>query len=46
MKPLAGLDHPAMIGLGIFFCAVVFWICEVFPDFVTALLMGSAWAGT
>lgn len=46
MEPAAGLTHPAMVGLGIFFCAVVFWICEVFADYVTALLMCTAWAGT
>ena len=46
IEPLAGLTHPAMVGLGIFFCAVVFWIFEVFPDYVTALLMCGAWAGT
>ncbi|MGE5545069.1 MAG: SLC13 family permease, partial [Bacillota bacterium] len=46
MEPASGLTHPAMIGLGIFFCAVVFWIFEVFTDYVTALLMCAAWAGT
>lgn len=46
IEPLAGLTSPAMVGLGIFFCAVVFWIFEVFADYVTALLMCTAWAGT
>ncbi|NLW44085.1 MAG: sodium:calcium symporter [Syntrophomonadaceae bacterium] len=46
IEPLPGLTPQAMLGLGIFFCAVVFWICEVFPDYVTALLMCGAWAGT
>ncbi len=46
IDPVTGLTHSAMVGLGIFFCAVVFWICEVFDDYVTALLMCAAWAGT
>jgi len=46
IEPFGGLTQPAMIGLGIFFCAVVFWIFEVFHDYVTALLMCGAWAGT
>ncbi len=46
INPPIGLTHPGMIGLGIFLCAVVFWIFEVFADYVTAILMCSAWAGT
>ena len=46
INPPAGLTHSAMVGLGIFLCAVVFWIFEVFADYVTAILMCSAWAGS
>ena len=45
-SPPAGLTRPAMIGLAIFACAVVFLIFEVLPDFATALLMCASWAGT
>lgn len=43
-QPPPGLSHQAMLALGIFLCSVVFWITEVFADYVTALLMCTAWA--
>ncbi len=46
VEPVPGLTPAAMTGLGIFFCAVLFWICNVLADYVTALLMCAAWAGT
>jgi len=46
LNPPTGLTHASMVGLGIFLCAVVFWIFEVFADYVTAILMCCAWAGT
>lgn len=42
-NPPSQLDSNAMIALGIFACAVVWWIVEVLPDFVTAILMCVAW---
>ncbi|HWR05738.1 SLC13 family permease [Sporomusa sp.] len=39
-----GLTTKAMWGMAVFICAIVWWIAEVFPDYVTALLMCSAWA--
>lgn len=41
--PPAGLTVPAMKALGILAWAVVYWIFEVIPDYVVALLMCSAW---
>ncbi|HHX58966.1 MAG TPA: sodium:calcium symporter, partial [Candidatus Moranbacteria bacterium] len=46
VEPAPGLTPAAMTGLGIFFCAVLFWICNVLPDYATALLMCAAWAGS
>ncbi|NLO21463.1 MAG: hypothetical protein GX119_05630 [Syntrophomonadaceae bacterium] len=43
INPPASLDTNAMIALGIFVCAVTWWIVEVLPDYVTAILMCSAW---
>ncbi len=39
-----GLTAKAMGGMGVFLCAIVWWIAEVFPDYVTALLMCGAWS--
>lgn len=39
------LTVKAMWGMAIFVCAIVWWMAEVFPDYVTALLMLLAWAG-
>jgi DASS family divalent anion:Na+ symporter len=43
INPPASLDTNAMIALGVFICAVTWWIVEVLPDYVTAILMCSAW---
>lgn len=42
-QPAEGLTVEAMYALGIFACAIVWWILEILPDYVTALLMCTAW---
>ncbi len=42
-SPPNALTVQAMNGLGIFACAVVWWIVDVLPDYVTGLLMCNAW---
>lgn len=44
-RPPAGLTVDSMIGLGILVGAVIFWIFEVLPEYVVALMMCTAWAG-
>jgi len=46
IPPPEGLSSASMLGLGIFVGAIVWWILGVMPDYVTALLMCAAWAGT
>lgn len=46
LPPIEGLSQQATIALGIFFCAVVFWVFDVLLDFATGLLMCAAWATT
>jgi di/tricarboxylate transporter len=46
INPPASLDTNAMIALGVFICAVTWWIVEVLPDYVTAILMCSPWASS
>lgn len=41
--PPNGLDHNAMKGLAVFAGAIVWWVADVLPDYVTALLMCVAW---
>ena len=43
MNPLSGLTAPAMKALGIFIWAVIFWIFEVVPNYITALMMCGLW---
>ncbi len=45
ISPPPGLNVKAMWGMGVFVCAVAWWIANCLPDFVTALLMCAAWAG-
>ncbi len=40
-----GLTVKSMWGMGIFVCAVVWWMIDLISDFGTALLMCCAWAG-
>jgi len=42
-SPPNGLTVQAMSGMGIFACAVVWWIADVLPDYVTGILMCTAW---
>lgn len=44
--PPAGLTHQAMIALGIVVWAVFWWITQIIPEYVTALMMCTLWAGT
>jgi len=46
MTPPAGLSHQAMIALGIVVWAVFWWITQIIPEYVTALMMCTLWAGT
>ena len=39
---LAGLDEQGRVALGILVWAVVWWVCSVLPEYVTALLMAVA----
>lgn len=39
-----GLTVKAMWAIGIFLCAVVWWVADVFPDYVTCIFMCVAWA--
>lgn len=43
LAPPAGLTPQAMQALGIFVWAVVYWIFEVIPDYITATLMCTLW---
>ncbi|KUG03439.1 2-oxoglutarate/malate translocator [hydrocarbon metagenome] len=42
-SPPSGLTVQAMSGLGIFACAVIWWVVDVLPDYVTGILMCTAW---
>ncbi len=42
-QPPEGLSIESMYALGIFACAIIWWIFEILPDFVTALLMCTTW---
>lgn len=39
----SGMGPASMIFLGTFICAVVWWMVEFIPDYVTCLLMVSSW---
>lgn len=41
LPPPTGLEQQAMIVLGILVAAILFWAGEVFPEYVTALIMSS-----
>lgn len=43
LTPPQGLTEQAIKGLGIFTCAVIYWIFEVLPDYITAVLMCTLW---
>ncbi|WP_114192353.1 SLC13 family permease [Edaphovirga cremea] len=44
MDPPEGLTPQSMLGLGIFLATVIFWIFEITPDFIAAILMSVCWA--
>lgn len=44
ITPPEGLTPKAMMGVGIFLCAIIFWMTEAIPDYMTSLLMCVAWA--
>ena len=44
LSPPSGLTQQSMVGLGIIIWAVTYWICEVMPEYVTALAMCTLWA--
>lgn len=46
MPPPNGLNRQAMIALGIVVWAVFWWITQIIPEYVTALMMCTLWAGT
>ena len=46
MTPPNGLNRQAMIALGIVVWAVFWWITQIIPEYVTALMMCTLWAGT
>jgi DASS family divalent anion:Na+ symporter len=46
MDPPQGLTRQAMIALGIVVWAVFWWITQVVPEYVTAIMMCTLWAGT
>lgn len=39
-----GLTDKAMWAVAIFLCTVVWWMADVFPDYVTCIFMCAAWA--
>lgn len=41
--PPAGLNLNGMLFLGTFVCAVIWWVVDLFPDYVTGLLMVLSW---
>lgn len=41
--PPAGLNFNSMMFLGTFVCAVIWWVVDLFPDYVTGLLMVLSW---
>lgn len=46
IPPPTGLNRQAMIALGIVVWAVFWWITQIIPEYVTALMMCTLWAGT
>lgn len=42
--PFDGLTSQGAIALGVFWCAIILWVTDVFPDFITGMLMLGAWA--
>ena len=46
LPPPQGLTVAAMRASGILLWAVVFWILEIIPEYITGLIMCTLWAGT
>lgn len=45
-QPPSGLTHEAMQVMGILAWAICAWVFELFPDYVVALIMCTAWVAT
>lgn len=45
MEPREGLSGMQMRGIGVFLCAVVWWMTNAFDDYIVALLMAAFWIG-
>lgn len=45
ITPPEGLSALQMRGIGVFVCAVIWWVTNTFDDYVVALMMAAAWVG-
>ena len=45
LEPPQGLSPKGLLALGVFVCAIIWWMIEILPDYMTAILMCCAWTG-